>query len=183
MPSASVYVHFDPSEFGRIMRALNKLESTVEGLEDSVPRKNAIDYSNLLRDNINRQNHMSGYTPYSAAASAPRYEDWKRAYALYKGYWQAMGSLLNAISFWKEKKGVWRAGIPAGVTDAGGTSWFGEGNLGEPKPIAMYARVIEYGEYIHPERPIFRPTLKEYKEGKFLERGEEAHKELAKQWS
>ena len=177
-----IYFHFDAAQFARIMKALNRLESVAEELEDSLPRRNAVDYSNLLRGNINGQKHMSGYTPYSAMPSAPRYEDWKAQYALYSGYWRAMGSLINAITFWKEEKGVWKSGIPAGVYDSGGTSWLGAGDLGPPKPIAMYARVIEYGEYTHPERPIFRPTLKEYKENQFLDRGEEAQNKLGKQW-
>jgi len=174
-----VRMHFNASDFARIMRALNNLENTSEQLEDSLPRKNAIDYANLLRGNINHQKHIAGYPPYHE-----EYADWKRKYAIFKvEYWKAMGSLINSISFWKEQKGVWRAGIPAGISDAGGTSWFGQGNLGPPKPIAMYARTLEYGEGHNVERPMFRPTLKEYKEGQYIERGEKALKELKSKWT
>jgi hypothetical protein len=159
------------------MRSLNRLEGIIEELEDTVPRKNAIDYSNLLRSNIHGQRHMSGYAAYSE-----RYAEWKEQYALYQGYWKAMGSFVNAITFWKEKKGTWRAGIPAGIYDAGGTSWLGAGDLGPPKPIAMYARTIEYGEGNQPERPIFRPTLSEYREKGFIDRGQEAQTQISRQW-
>ena len=180
--SVNIHAYFNPTQFKRIMSALNRLERSSEQLEDALPRQQATDYSQLLVNNILSGRHMSGYTPYSAAPSAPRYEDWKTAWATYSGYWQAMGSLVNSITHWKERNGVWLSGIPAGVMDAGGTSWFGHGDRGPAKPIAMYAKTMEFGLNKQPERPIFRPTLKEYKRGGFVRRGERALRILAGKW-
>jgi hypothetical protein len=175
---AEVRAYLNPSDLDRMMRALNKLEATAKRLENDFPRKNSIDYAMLLRQNIHSQKHMSGYPPYNE-----RYAEWKEQYALYdEGYWKAMGSLVSAITFWKEQHGRWRSGVPEGAYDTGGTSWFGTGAEGEDKPIAMYARTIEYGLGKQPERPIFRPTLKEYKATKYMERGREAIRELKRQW-
>ena len=60
------------------------------------------------------------------------------------------------------------AGIPEGAMDSGGKSWTGEGDKGERKPIAMYARLLEFGGDAgkggkHPPRPVFQPTLKEFR--------------------
>ena len=173
----SVRAYFLPSDFQRYMSALSRLEQTAERLENDLPRLNAIDYSQLLANNILSGKHMSGFAQYSE-----RYQEWKDQWATYTGFWQAMGHLVNSITHWEDGHGKWRAGIPEGVTDVGGTSWFGMGDRGPPKPIAMYAKTMEYGENRQPERPIFHPTLEEYKAGGYVRRGERALKTLGTRW-
>jgi hypothetical protein len=116
-----------------------------------------------------------------------RYAEWKaKVGAINRGYWRLYDSFLNNLTTWKlsggEGERSWKAGIPAGVTDKGGTSWFGLGESGKVKPIAMYARVNEFGNDKHPPRPIFIPTKEEYEEKLFIERGEKELREIASKW-
>lgn len=175
-----VRAYFDPADFMRIMRALEGLEQESKRLENELPRHNAIDYSQLLHKNISSGANIPN-VPYNE-----RYAKWKRDYGLFQSVWQLNQFVMNSIAFWKASGKSWRAGIPAGVSDAGGTSWLGQGNLGDPKPIAMYAKVVEYGLWQgrkgYKARPVFGPTKEEYEKEGFTKRGERALKSLGNRW-
>ncbi|MHA2265879.1 MAG: hypothetical protein ACXAEN_26095 [Candidatus Thorarchaeota archaeon] len=176
-----VRAYFEPSDFLRIMRALQALEKESAKLEKELPRRNAIDYQHLLHKNISSGANIP-HVPYSE-----RYAKWKRDYGLYQDVWQLNQYLLNAITFWKDDDNQWRAGIPAGVYDSGGTSWYGAGDRGAAKPIAMYAKVVEYGLWHGREgykaRPVFGPTKEEYAKEGYLKRGERALSQLGAKWT
>lgn len=74
-------------------------------------------------------------------------------------------------------------GVPSDVMDKGGKSWYyrpwlGQTKIyGDPKPIAMYARILEYGAIFrdkrgrrqeHPKRPVFGPSILGYRRRKGL---------------
>ena len=72
----------------------------------------------------------------------------------------------------REKEGTakgWMGGVPSGEMDSGNVSWFGRGDRGRRLPIALYARWMEFGRRGQPERPLFQPTLVEYRTGKAIE--------------
>jgi hypothetical protein len=107
----------------------------------------AVLYSERVKDAI-----LSGNVPNKPDYNE-RYAEWKRKYFPSAGPWQLKMDLVNAISVFQSGGRGWVGGIPGGVMDSGGKSWFGTGNTGKPKEIAMYAAVNE-------ERyPLFAPIL------------------------
>lgn len=98
----------------------------------------------------------------------PWYAEWKAENFGKKGFWKLWGNLISSIKHFQVGDGAWMAGIPYGVMDQGGSSWFGEGDLGKPKPVAMYARILEFGGDFgsggkHPARPMFGPAIHWYR--------------------
>jgi len=69
------------------------------------------------------------------------------------------------------------AGIPSGIYDKGGKSWFGSGDKGPPKSIAMYGKKAEK------LRPMFKPTQDEYAKNDWEKRGEQALHEIKRGWA
>jgi len=160
----SVGIKFVGFQIKRWIAACLLEQRTVEEERDRLPYRQAIDYSDMLRQNITSGKFDSGYSPYNM-----RYFNWK--YNVFKstgGFWKLRGELLAAISVFKMREGKslgWMGGIPSGETDSGNVSWFGTGDKGRRMPIAQYARWLEFGRRGQPERPLFQPTLVEYKDG------------------
>jgi len=158
-------IRFIPEDYRRVLNALDRVLRTSNSQADILPYLASVDCLNLLRRNIMTQKYAP-YAPYN-----PRYRLWKEQYGAPTGFWVLFGDLVKALSSWKEKDKQWIAGIPAGVKDSGGKSWFGKGDKGDIKSIAMIAHVMEFGGSFgkgghHPPRPLFVPTMKEYeKEG------------------
>ena len=178
-----IRVHPNTTDWRRYTRALARMSLGVKNVQDDLPRVQATEYVHLLTKNIQMQRHMADYPAYSK-----RYAEWKEKMGLIaKGYWRLYDSLLMNLAVWRVLTGTageraWKAGIPEGVTDKGGTSWFGLGEAGGIKPIAMYARTMELGEGHNKKRPIFYPTMVEYRDGKYPDTGEWALKRIAGMW-
>jgi len=175
-------------EYRRWHGAINKISAEAKRLLNWFPEICAIDYSHLVVGNIMRQKHMGSYAPYNT-----RYAAWKVKYGRAGGgYWRLMGDLVKNITHFKVSTLVmgdvsWMGGIPFGVTDTGGKSWFGRGDRGKAKSIAMYGHVMEWGGYYpgagyHPPRPIFAPSLNEYIHYGLRERTREVVKSLIGKW-
>ena len=91
-------------------------------------------------------------------------------------FWNLNGDLINNLRHMKlegitegaRQQFRWFVGVPAGVKDSGGKSWFGKSGAwkGPQKEIAWYGRIMEeggtFGTQSHPPRPIFEPTTEEY---------------------
>lgn len=160
-------VKFIESDLRRWHSAASRLEKQAAKEWDENPKRNAIGYSNLVIKNIMQQKGMGKYASYS-----DRYAKWKERYGRETGFWKLFGDLTKSITHFRvidNRMGVraWMGGIPSNMVDSGGKSWFGKGDLGFPKRIAMYAHVMEYGGSWpkagkHPPRPIFGPTAEEY---------------------
>lgn len=176
-------VYMNPRDLQRYLQALSRLETQAQRSKDDLPRLQATDYVHLLHRNIMAQKYLPQWPRYSK-----RYAEWKaKVGAINKGYWRLFDSLLNNLTVWRVLSGragerAWKGGIPAHVLDKGGTSWYGTGEMGPPKPIAMYARVNEFGDDRHPARPLFVPTKEEYEGKGFPERGERELRRLANEW-
>lgn len=99
-----------------------------------------------------------------------KYREWKMTHFGHLKFWRLRGELLRSITHFKMGDG-YMAGIQPGAMDSGGVSWLGApGEKGSPKPIAMYARILEYGGDFraagggfHPPRPVFRPSLVQFR--------------------
>lgn len=159
-------IRFLETDLRRWFGAVNRLEKQTIKEWDENPKKNAIGYSNLVVKNIMQQKGMGAWS-YSE-----RYAKWKEKYGRDTGFWRLFGDLVKSITHFRvteSRMGVraWMGGIPSNIVDSGGKSWFGKGDRGAVKRIAMYGHVMEYGGYWpkagrHPPRPIFGPTAQEY---------------------
>ncbi len=122
-----------------------------------LPRQLSIGYVEAVRAGIIKNPRT--YAPYSK-----KYEEWKTTYGKYSGFWRLMGDLFVSIKSFKFANG-WYGGIKYGTIDQGGKSW---DRKGKPKPIVMYAKVMEYGMRNirglgkHPARPLFVPVFRDF---------------------
>ena len=180
-----IWMQFVPESFRRYMRALDRIERVAKAQMRILPFLCATDYHHLLIGNLLSQKFYGQYPRYS-----PRYAHWKTEVVL-KGsqFWLLYGDLVKSITIFERAdrmtptRGAWMGGVPAGVHDRGGKSWFGKGDKGKPKPIAMYGRVMEFGLHTHPERPLFKPTMDEYASAGWKKRGAEALNKIRMAWS
>lgn len=187
--TVSVGIRLDVGDLTKWLRALDRIEAEARRQSREAPRKESIDYKHLLVGNIMGQRHMSGYAAYNT-----RYAAWKAQYGRAHGYWQLFGDLVRNIVSTRttypfgtsQLTYAFFSGIPAGVKDSGGKSWFGRGHKGASKDIAWYARIMEKGSasggQVHPARPIFEPTMEEYAQSGWITRGAEALNEIGKRW-
>lgn len=160
----SISIRFVGFQYKRWMKAALREIETAALEQSNLPRRMAIDYADLLRTNITSGKFDSSYAPYNM-----RYFDWKYfVFGSDYGFWRLRGELFRAISVFRHRDGKvkgWMGGIPSGEMDSGNVSWLGKGDRGRRLPIALYARWMEFGRRGQPERPLFQPTLVEYRAG------------------
>ena len=167
------------SDIQRIRKSLLKILSVAENEKNVLSYNCAVDFKNLLFQNIITQKYSTNYAPYS-----PRYAEWKtQKMFLGSSFWRLFGDLLQNLSLRRESDG-WFSGIQAGVYDSGGKSWFSTRGkrVGRRKPISMYASVMEFGLHTHPARPVFGPTTDEYAADGWKKRGAESLKRVGSAW-
>ena len=112
------------------------------------------DFRKSIISNIISQKYINS----SVERKSKRYTEWKKKYGIGRGknmWWILFGDLLKSITTWKTDDGF-KSGINANIMSRGGASWLGKGDKGAPKPIAMYARILEH------RQPMFHPTLNEF---------------------
>ena len=165
---STIRIRFIGFQLKRWLRACDKILATAALEEDRLPFRMATDYSDLIRVNITSGKYDSAYQGYNL-----RYYHWK--YVVFRaqnvGFWKLRGQLFKSISVFKHADGKlkgWMGGIPSGEMDSGNVSWLGTGDKGRRLPIALYARWMEFGRRGQPERPLFQPTLVEYRTGKAI---------------
>ncbi len=152
-------------------RILNKIREAARRVgiavnyyaSEAIPRMESIKYVERVRQAIVNQEFVSGYKSYNE-----RYAKWKAEFGRNSDkFWVLYGDLLGSLTSFKIPEG-YMGGVPSGVMDRGGKSWFGKGDVGEAKPIAMYGKVMEFGlpkgtrAGYHPARPMFEPTMVKY---------------------
>jgi hypothetical protein len=157
---------FNTNDINRFIRALTRVSKQVRRSRQAVPREMAIKFTNTVLTNITSQKFVHTWSS-RAQRYNPKYQIWKRRYGKGGGFWVLWGDLISSITYFKAGDG-WMSGVPSGAMDSGGKSWFGKGDQGEPKPLAMIARLLEKGGNAgrggkHPKRPVFGPTLVEFR--------------------
>jgi len=186
------YVQLDQKDLARILNALDRVKkSTYEWTYNEMPKRGATKFLLLLKSNIISQRYSSLYNSLS-----PGYAEWKGEL---DKFWLLKGDFLRSLSAFRSNQsagilefggGQWMAGVPAGVRDSGGKSWFYPRSSDKQKKhgsrsIATYAY---YGEFGHggknpqPARPIFVPTLIEYEKDGWPKQGDDALKYIGRQW-
>ena len=143
---------------------------------DNLPLNMSIGYVNLIRQNILTGKYDASYPPYSE-----RYYHWKYfIVGSSGGFWFLKGYLFNALVSFRFQNG-WMGGVPPGLL-VEGSSWYGKGYTGKPAYIGEYARWMEYGTLRQPARPLFTPTLEEYKSDSALKEAIKSLKKVGSQW-
>ncbi|MHA2047153.1 MAG: hypothetical protein ACW99G_20365 [Candidatus Thorarchaeota archaeon] len=173
----SIQIRFVSYQYNRWKRAIDRLRKIALIQENELPRRMSIDYVDLIRKNIYTGKYNATYPRYNQ-----RYMWWKYLVMHSVGsFWYLRGELVLSLRSRKAKRG-WFGGIPEGVLDSGNVSWLGKGDRGRRIPIAQYAHWMEYGRAGQPPRPLFRPTLIEYSQGKALVRLKEVRNMLIGAW-
>ena len=172
-----IHIRFRRSDYTRWLRATAKIQA--EALRESLnlPYRMAVGYTNLVRSNISTGKFTAMYAPYSE-----RYYHWKYfIFGSSGGFWYLKGHLLRSLTTFRHENG-WMGGIPAGI-QVEGSSWFGEGQTGRPAYVAEYGNWMEFGRGRQPARPLFTPTLKEYRENEALKEAVVSLNKVASRWN
>ena len=164
-------VRFDNADLRRWVNALRMVEvkATVE-VENNMQRLCAVELSQDV------YNAIKG-GKYSYQAYSPRYAKWKSENHPGKPFWGLAFDLANNLQAFRVTGG-WGAGVPAGILDSGGKSWFGSAGYekGGRREIAMYGAVNET------RRPLFKLETQRYASGDWKNRGRVALREIGKRW-
>ena len=174
--------------FKQFDSGLTGLTKGLEKLGKDLVKESARSFKTALIINIVGGTYSSGYRKYVA-----RYEKWKRLYGEKRGYHQLMGDLVNAIGPYNStadelsnlgiKTNIYMScGIAPWIMDPGDKSWFGKGDYGRPKPIVMYAKVMEFGLNNHPKRAVFVPTADDFAGRDFINISELYKKKVQTLW-
>jgi hypothetical protein len=165
------------NEFNRIMNAFDRVSATYLREEDDLPFRCATGFANFVRSKI-----FSGQLPSQNPSYNERYLAWKKAYGDFQRPWMLMGDLALAITIFRNEGGGWHGGIPGDVLDSGGKSWFGQGDRGPSKPIAMYARTLESGLPPQKKRPVFEPATEEFRQTEMPKQINRSKQLIREQW-
>jgi len=174
----TIKIIFVAKDLKKVLSAIAKVRSAVYVRAKNIGYQLGVDYLKLVYLNIVNQRYSAGYEPYSE-----KYGKWKSKRGPESRFWILSGDLLQALSMWKKGKFGWVSGIPAGILDSGGKNYSG---LGKPTYIGAYGRIMEYGGsfegQVHPARPVFGPTLEEYKKSGALKRLKESRTIIKRNW-
>lgn len=159
---STFWVEYDKDDRLRLFKAVRRLERETPKIINDMQFVFATKFFHKLVNNISSNKYGAVYTPY-----IEKYASWKEKYFSKRAFWVLSGDLLAALKVWpysqtfgRNRVNGWQTGIPANVTDSGGKNW---SRKGQAKPIAMYARILEYGGNFgkggkHKPRPMFGPT-------------------------
>lgn len=161
-----VYSTIEKSTIQRLIIALRAVNSSVYkySVGGEGPRLLSLVFTDRIRADINKGKWVGRWSG-RAQRYNPKYRDWKEQYGRGYQFGVLFGDLVLNITNFKVGGSSWMSGVPDGIMDSGGKSWFGRGNKGKPKSIAMYGTVFEEGYRgdpragFHPKRPVFRHTL------------------------
>lgn len=152
-------IYFKPDEVERWLKALEKVRTGAPPLIRGEMQKNcARAYSYQVVRNLVTEKFAASWSmrPYH-----PRYDAWKLRNYPQQGWWRLGDDLMKNITHFRVQNG-WMGGVPNGIKDRGGKSWYYDKpkrNKGKRKEIAMYGKVAES------MRPLFAPTLQEFIQG------------------
>jgi hypothetical protein len=159
-------VILDESDLRKWTKALKRITTEAKKQSNEIRKQHSRDYRIMLLENIATQKHMAAYASYD-----DRYAAWKHQHSS-GGYWRLMGDLIQALTSYPvpgagKSTFAWFSGVTKGVKDSGNKSWFSPAITGKRKEIAFYGGIMEgiikTRIQHHPARPIFGPTLEEFK--------------------
>ena len=162
---------WEENDFNRYIAALDNVANAIRDEKRNLPYRCAVDFSNLLLQQISSQ-------AYQLASNRKRYREWKLGRVSHLDHWILDGDLVSSITAFRHGTG-WMGGIPSGVYDKGGKSWYGGG---PPKEISRYARWLEYGRTGQPERPVVQPTTVLYRNHGYLKQLRLTKRNVESKW-
>lgn len=155
----SIEAKLEDADKTRLLAAIAEVDKAVHFYAEEAPRKLALAYVKELRANI-----ISGRYDAAFAAYNPKYAKWKASMGLGSKFWKLYGDLIMNLRVFKDTTDGYWGGIPYGLMDRGGKSWFSKPGqrVGPRKPIAMYGTVVEEGNKKTPARPVFALTFRDF---------------------
>lgn len=153
------------SDIDKWKEAIARLENMARMEMDDLPFRCAGEFIQLVKTNVMTSKfRFKGYNQ--------RYWLWKKMMYGWQPQWRLSGDMLAAlmvdpVRITKNEKG-YAGGVPAGVMDRGGKSWYGSPGrvFGRPKEIAKYAAIVEE------DRPLFQWTTEQYEKDKWPSQGD-----------
>jgi hypothetical protein len=155
-------------------RARQRVNSKTYKMEREMPKLCAIDYVDLLRNNLLDERYRFAYT-YNK-----QYLEWKLMKVGHEKSWQLFGDLLGALRHFKVGSG-WMGGVPSGVMgqagkSMGGRKARGKAGHGKAREIAWYGKIVER------TKPLFKPTARMYRKKGWLNRGKLTLGKIGQEW-
>lgn len=171
-----IYIAPVAEDISRILFAIAKVESMVELQKTDMPYYCSVEFKNLVISNLHTQKFAGSYAPYSEI-----YQDWKLRQNLGMQYWKLYMDLVENIKVFKVRRG-WMAGITPGKRATVSSSMFGKAKGTRKVLISEYARWMEFGRRGQPARPLFQPTMEEYRRDGFIKQGQKSLRRIKGGW-
>jgi hypothetical protein len=182
-----INIEFVESDKQKILTALRNVVGSIHFFSDECPRLLSVQFTTRVREDIISQAFVSKWSQ-RGQRYEEKYGEWKAENGLLgKGFWRLADDLITTLQSFKMNDG-WESGIPSGIMDKGEKSYA----KNKPKPIAMYASVLEYGlrdtdrgyygAGFHPARPIFKYSLQNFAYNESPIIGERVLTKVALEW-
>lgn len=133
-------------DWNKVKMILTGLGARLEKEVDSETKRQVMRASQAVKAGIEAQ--AFGHAPLNKD-----YREQKKNKGLDSRILIATGQYVRSITYWKEGKGSWVAGIRRGATHSGGVD------------MAQLGKWLEYGTKNMPARPHFRPIAREMRKG------------------
>lgn len=180
-----IYVQPDIEDLKKILFALSKIQSTADIEVVDITYRSAVDFQHLVIFNITSQKFAGGWT-YSE-----KYKGWKAKQDVGMDFWKLYGDLVSNIKLFRVPgpfgRVQWVTGVDPSAIAGKSSQMYGKRQKREK--VATYARWLEYGRPgrgeggMQPPRPVFSPTMLEYRREGFLKQGERSLKRIGDSWS
>jgi len=180
-----IYIYPNMDDLKRILFALAKVQSAAQIEVVDITYRSAVDYQHLVIFNISTQKFAGGWS-YSE-----KYGKWKREQNVGMDFWKLFGDLIYNIKLFRIPgpfgRVQWMAGVDPTAIASRSSQMFGKKQKQER--ISKYARWLEYGRPgkgeggRQPPRPVFGPTMFEYRQDGFLKQGERSLNRIGQSWS
>jgi hypothetical protein len=181
-----IHIYPNLDDLKRILFALTKVQATAQIESVDITYRSAVDYQHLVIFNLNSQKFAGGYAPYSK-----KYGAWKDKLNVGMDFWKLYGDLVQNIKLFRVPGAFgrvqWIAGVDPSAIASTSSQMFGDKQKKEK--VSKYARWMEYGRPgrgeggRQPPRPLFGPTMIEYKKDGFIKQGERSLKRIEQSWS
>lgn len=165
-----ISVQIRPTDLLKVRNALSGVAKQMEIESKSWPKRCATLFVYDVAENLLSQKFSSGYPPLSESYSQ------KKAYLGYPaGFWRYTGSLLMSLRPFKMGTEGWAGGVPPGTPSTRG------------QDITTYGLMLETGGTNSagkeiPARPLFIPTLLEFRNTKAKREVGRSKQNIKKRW-
>lgn len=162
-----ILIQINPKDIANAVRAIDKLEQAIIREEDRLPMECAVDFYQLMIQNIMSEKYSTNYAPYSVRYSKRKQKEGKP----FPGWWKYSRELVGALTAFKVENG-WMGGIPASAYNTEGRQIAEYGGAGEFKDVREE----------QPARPVFYPSMIEFSKNGLITLANDALLRIAQAW-